>query len=598
MTDPLGLSIGTTNLVAARVGSPPLTRRAVLTLYRGHPNAITITGFVERIGDPVPLVAADGSQHRVDWLLVEALAAMVADSGAPTSDITIARPAHWGSAALSALHGALLTVPTFAPNGVLVPVVADATAALTALAVDPGLPADGVVGLIDFGASGTSLTLADAGSGFAPVDETVRYLEFSGDQIDQLLLTYILDRLPGADGIDTAATAAVDSLDRLRDDCRDAKERLSSESVTEVDVELPMHRSRIRLTRSELDGQIADPLTGLITAFKELLQRNRIGPTGLAAVATVGGMASIPLITQRLSEELRLPVVTTPRPELNAAAGAAMLSARQPKVDAPTARESLAFAPPPDQPESSTFRALAWSEDDGVDDEPVPYTGEDYDDFSDTGPTRPPVQFVPRTAPPIDRTPRWYRRPMAAVGVAALVPLVAVGAFAYALTGSQSDNQTTPDTHRTTAPVPPPASSAAPAPAPSPNFVAPSTIVTTSAAPPPPPPPPPPSTQTVTTVVTAPATTTRPPTTTTTTATTTPTTTTTTTPPTTTTTTSTTPLMTTSYITVPFLPVPIPIQVPAQPTPSQAPYPYAPYPNAPYPNGAYPNAPYPNTPFQ
>ena len=96
---------------------------------------------------------------------------------------------------MSALRGALLTVPTFTPNGVLVPVVADATAALTALAVDPGLPADGVVGLIDFGASGTSLTLADAGSGFAPVDETVRYLEFSGDQIDQLLLTYILDGL-------------------------------------------------------------------------------------------------------------------------------------------------------------------------------------------------------------------------------------------------------------------------------------------------------------------------------------------------------------------------------------------------------------------
>jgi Hsp70 protein len=606
MTDPLGLSIGTTHLVAARVGSPPLTRRAVLTLYGGYAHAITITGFVERVGDPIPLVATDGSQHRSDRLLVEALAAMVADSGAPTSDITIARPAHWGSAALSALREALLTVPTFTPNGVLVPVVADATTALTALAIDPGLPADGVVGLIDFGASGTSLTLADAGSGFAPVDETVRYLEFSGDQIDQLLLTYVVDGLTGAQGVDTAATAAVESLGRLRDDCRDAKERLSSESATEVDVELPMHSGRIRLTRSELDGQIADPLTGVIAAFQELLQRNRIGPADLAAVATVGGVASIPLITQRLSEELRLPVVTTPRPELNAAAGAALLSARGPNPDAPTARESIPaatgtmpFAPPPDEPASSTFRALAWSEDDRVDDEPVPYSGEDYtypsySSYPETGGVRPPVQFVPRTAPPVDRTPRWYRRPMAAVGLAALVPLVAVGAFAYALTGSQTDTQNAPDTKRTTAPVSPPASSAPPAP--SPNFVAPSTILTTSAASPPPPPP----THTVTTVVPAPETTTQPTTTRTTTRTTTtttpPTTTTTTTPTTTTTTTTTTtsptPTMTTSYLNVPFLPVPIPIQVPAQPTPSQAPYPYAPYPNAPYPGGAYPNGPY------
>ncbi len=33
MSDSLGLSIGTTNLVAARVGRPPVMRRSVLTLF-------------------------------------------------------------------------------------------------------------------------------------------------------------------------------------------------------------------------------------------------------------------------------------------------------------------------------------------------------------------------------------------------------------------------------------------------------------------------------------------------------------------------------------------------------------------------------------
>ena len=33
MSDALGLSIGATNLVAARVGRPPVMRRAVLTLF-------------------------------------------------------------------------------------------------------------------------------------------------------------------------------------------------------------------------------------------------------------------------------------------------------------------------------------------------------------------------------------------------------------------------------------------------------------------------------------------------------------------------------------------------------------------------------------
>ena len=33
MNEPLGLSVGTTNLVAARVGAAPITRRSVLTVF-------------------------------------------------------------------------------------------------------------------------------------------------------------------------------------------------------------------------------------------------------------------------------------------------------------------------------------------------------------------------------------------------------------------------------------------------------------------------------------------------------------------------------------------------------------------------------------
>ena len=91
MYDPLGLSIGTTNLVAARNGSPPVIRRAVLTLYPhcapkvGLPEenpypiepGMMMRGFVERIGDSVALVSADGSAHDPELFMVEALDAMV-----------------------------------------------------------------------------------------------------------------------------------------------------------------------------------------------------------------------------------------------------------------------------------------------------------------------------------------------------------------------------------------------------------------------------------------------------------------------------------------------------------------------------------------
>ena len=79
--------------------------------------------------------------------------------------------------------------------------VSDAVASLTALHANPGLPPSGVVALLDFGGSGTSITLADAASGFEPIDETTRYVEFSGDQIDQALLSHVVD------GIATAAVS-------------------------------------------------------------------------------------------------------------------------------------------------------------------------------------------------------------------------------------------------------------------------------------------------------------------------------------------------------------------------------------------------------
>src|SRR4051794_16267047 len=108
MADSVGLSVGMTNLVAARVGSPPVTRRAVLHLLPNrapevgvpseNPNltepGLVLSGFVERVGDPVPIVAADGSSHQADRVLVEALDAMVHTVNGAAANMAIAVPAH------------------------------------------------------------------------------------------------------------------------------------------------------------------------------------------------------------------------------------------------------------------------------------------------------------------------------------------------------------------------------------------------------------------------------------------------------------------------------------------------------------------------
>src|SRR5690242_9780819 len=300
MSDPLGLSIGTTNLVAARVGNEPVIRRSVLTLLgqaapevgvpSAHTDGVVLSGFVERVGDPVPLVAPDGSSHHADQLLVDALQAMVHHAGGePSAQTAVAVPAYWGTSTLWALRNAMRANPSLAPNGTPARLISDAVASLTALRADPGLSAHGVVALLDFGGGGTSITLADAASAFEPIADTTRYPEFSGDQIDQALLSHVLEDVGNAGGIDPAATAAVGSLTRLREECRNAKERLSAQTVTELIAELPGYRSEIRVTRAELDDLIRQPLDGVLTALEEALERNRISWSNVTAVVVIGG---------------------------------------------------------------------------------------------------------------------------------------------------------------------------------------------------------------------------------------------------------------------------------------------------------------------
>jgi hypothetical protein len=599
MSDPLGLSVGTTNLVAARVGTQPVTRRSMLTLGQ---SGGTISGFVERVGDRVPLVTPDGSSYLAEQLLVEALDAMVEMGGGPSSDVAIAVPAHWSPTTIWAFRSALSGSRTLAQTSAPVRVVSDAVSALTALQANPGITADGVVALLDFGGSGTSLTLADAAASFEPIGETVRFAEFSGDLIDQALLTHVVDNL--AEKVDPAGTTAVESLTKLREECRRAKERLSTDTATQLVLDLPGHRADIRLTRDELQELIRRPLDGVVAALDELTERNGTSPTELAALAIVGGGASIPFVTQRLSEHTQLPVVGTSTPALNAAVGAALFAAFGADADAPTGANAATAldadaptgaaaaatdvtvagpvyeGPSSEGPGSATFRALAWSQEEGGE-ELVPYTGENPYLVTDST-VRPVIEYLPTTGVNYQEPRRpWHRVAGLAIGIAAVIAIITVGGVAYALTSATESTKATeqskvdpPKQPEPKQPEPqppsPPKQESPPPPEPPPPSPQPppSEVIITSEAPPPPPPSPtwtptttvPTTTRTTTT--TSPTTTTTSPTTTTTSPTTT----------TTTTTTSTTPSMTTSYITVPFVPVPVPIQVPNQGPPPQAPY--------------------------
>jgi hypothetical protein len=447
MSESIGLSIGVANLVAARAGGDAVTRRSVLTLFDqsasevGLPEenpdpaeaGLVMRGFVERVGDRTPLVAADGTKYLGDALTVEALEAMAraVDYGTP---VTIAVPAYWSQEQSAALREEFFAQPGLAPNGVPPTLISDATAALTALRAGADFPADGVVALCDFGASGTTVTLSDAGSDFQQIGPSVRYREFSGDAIDELLLDRLREGVPTDTSGGLASTTRMGSLARLLDQCRRAKENLSAVTVTTVPA---VTGEDVELSRNDFEELISGPLDQFVATVQDVLQRNDIPKSNLAAVAIVGGGAAVPLLTTRLAERLEVPIHTAPQPGFSAAIGAATFGQQHPAarvvtsppVENPT---QLASAAPADMTQMlpgariEEERPLAWSEDEDEDD-PVPYTGPEHSgqyvrdamefDDADDDPYAEPAPLP------------WYKRPalilsLAAAGAAILIAVV------------------------------------------------------------------------------------------------------------------------------------------------------------------------------
>ena len=473
----LGLSIGATNL-AAVTADRAVTRRTVLTLYRqrspevGVPSenpklnepGLVITGFVDRVGDPAVIVAADGTTHRSETLVADALRALsyvVTDGRALPDAVMVTHPAHWGPGAVDAVRVALSRVSEWSDGRLAL--LPDSVAALIALQATPGVPSRGIIAVCDFGGTGTTLALVDAANGYQAVVPAVRHGEFSGDQIDQALLTHVVADLSSAGSFDTSATSAIGSLTPLRGACRRAKEELSSTIVTTVAADVPGYRGDIRVTRDELGDAIRQPLDGFITVVHETLQRNGIRTEDLAAIASVGGGASIPAVTTTLSQQLGVPIITAPRPHLTPAIGAALRAARGPADSetalAPTAAGTVAdtttIADIPVEP--SPAPALAWSEaddDSGI----MPIRPGEYPEQGSTGLTaaRPQAGIDRDTKPVVSRpvADAWYRRPAVVMVGTVLVVLALGAAVMITLRHTSGSAPTTPTV--STAPAPSP----------------------------------------------------------------------------------------------------------------------------------------------
>ncbi|MDJ0408369.1 Hsp70 family protein [Rhodococcoides fascians] len=353
----LGIRIGTVTAVAA-LDTDPVTsvvKRSALDLRPGAAPSLAdlwdrstrhlISGFADRVGDPVELIDDDGRSHRAEDLYATATRALVADVSAgvdSSPSVVVTHPTRWTAYTVEVLGEALdragLTDVTLVPESV---------ATMRWLEVTRGTQSDGLAVVYDLGATALDVTLMRTGSDAGVVGTGVHSQEFGGAQFDHEIMQYVLDTVSGSQSFefDPFDPDTVGALVELRARCGEAKEQLSYDTSTSLTVDLPGLHTEVRLVRSEIEDLVRASLLASIGVVRDAVTAAGLEVTDIDQVVLTGGSSAIPLVAELVSTELRVPVVAGPRPELTVAIGAAILGSDI--ADATAADDAAALAAVP-----------------------------------------------------------------------------------------------------------------------------------------------------------------------------------------------------------------------------------------------------------
>lgn len=348
MTYRLGIDLGTTYTAAAiveegRASIVSLGNRSpvvptvvflreddtVLTGDAANRRGVTEPGrvareFKRRVGDPTPLLLG-GSPMSAQSLLAKMLRwtvdQVVQVQGSAPEHIAITHPANWGPFKLDLLQQAIRMADLDDCT-----IITEPEAAAIYYSSSARVAAGDVVAVYDLG-GGTfdAAVLRKTETGFEILGKPEGIEHLGGIDIDEAVFAHVAAALKGAlDGLDAEDPAVVAGVARLRSECVEAKEALSTDSEVTIPVLLPGVQTEVRLTREEFENKIRPLLGDTIQALRRALRSAGVEPADLRAVVLVGGSSRIPLVARMVSEELGRPVAVDVHPKQAIALGAAL----------------------------------------------------------------------------------------------------------------------------------------------------------------------------------------------------------------------------------------------------------------------------------
>ena len=217
--------------------------------------------------------------------------------GEPVTDAVITVPAYFNDAQRKA------TKDAGAIAGLNVRrLVNEPTAA--ALAYNADGSGDRLVAVYDFGGGTLDVSLLEVGDNVVEVRATSGDTHLGGDNIDQLIIDYLVAEFRSDTGLDVSEDRMV--LQRLREAAEKAKIELSSTFETDVnlpfltaDTKGPRHLN-IRMSRAKLEYLIDELVQKTLIPCRRALDDGGVKVTDIDEVILVGGSTRIPLVQQQV----------------------------------------------------------------------------------------------------------------------------------------------------------------------------------------------------------------------------------------------------------------------------------------------------------
>ncbi|HJM69154.1 MAG TPA: molecular chaperone DnaK [Candidatus Babeliales bacterium] len=179
-------------------------------------------------------------------------------------------------------------------------IINEPTAAALAYGVDK--KKSGTIAVFDFGGGTFDVSILDVSDGVVEVKSTHGDNHLGGDDVDQILIKYMIEEFKKEQGIDLLSDKM--ALQRLKEAAEKAKIELSS--VPETDINLPYITAdatgpkhlTMKISRSKLESLCSDIFDRLLKPCEQAMKDADIGKDKIDEVILVGGSTRIPKVQE------------------------------------------------------------------------------------------------------------------------------------------------------------------------------------------------------------------------------------------------------------------------------------------------------------